>query len=282
MILKIPVEDRVSTYPGRVVLTPVTGAADTYTMARADEPVKEGTPINKVLFDSKAYTLTSDVTVYVSANGSDVEGDGSLDSPYKTIQKAIDSIPKHLGGYTAEISIASGVYSERIEVNGFSSGRLVIGRSGETFTIDGIDIINSSIVETNIHKIVRVDGSSTPVFVAKDGSNVIVANNMTIDCVDTKSVGMAVENNSHVSFKMNTTFTANNCLFAVTAQWCSFVSLYAVTGTNDVFGFSASQGSIVSYREDSVDKMWSNNADSGGLVLTGNNSSDLSGATLEL
>lgn len=46
----IEVVDRVPTYPGRVKLTPVSGQANTYDMVRADEPVEEGTPINKALF----------------------------------------------------------------------------------------------------------------------------------------------------------------------------------------------------------------------------------------
>lgn len=45
-------EDRVPTYPGRVILVPVPGQANTYDMVRADEPLVEGTPINKALFDS--------------------------------------------------------------------------------------------------------------------------------------------------------------------------------------------------------------------------------------
>lgn len=48
----IEVLDRVPKYPGRVKLAPVAGQANTYDMIRADEPIVEGTPINKVLFDS--------------------------------------------------------------------------------------------------------------------------------------------------------------------------------------------------------------------------------------
>ena len=48
----IEVLDRVPKYPGRVKLAPVVGQENTYDMIRADEPIVEGTPINKVLFDS--------------------------------------------------------------------------------------------------------------------------------------------------------------------------------------------------------------------------------------
>ena len=47
----IEVKNRQPTYPGRVVLTPVAGKANTYDMVRADEPLEEGTPINAALFE---------------------------------------------------------------------------------------------------------------------------------------------------------------------------------------------------------------------------------------
>ena len=40
-------QDRVSLYPGRVKLIPVTGQENTYDMVRADSPTQEGTPLNK-------------------------------------------------------------------------------------------------------------------------------------------------------------------------------------------------------------------------------------------
>lgn len=283
MAFKIPVEDRVPTYPGRVTLTPVSGSENTFDMVRADLPLVEGTPINKTLFDSKADCLVEDVTVYVTASGSDVDGDGNSDAPFKTIQKAVDALPKNLNGHIATISIGFGVYAERIVVEGFTSGRLVIGKYGEVFTIDGgIEIINCSFVETNIYQIEKVDGSSKPLFLAKDGSNVLIGSDMILDGIDASITGMIVENGGRVVTGNNVTLTCNNCGMAIAATWCSFVSVSKITGTENVFGMSASQGAIVSYKTDTLSKMWSNNADSGGLVLTGNNSSDLSGATIEL
>ena len=40
-------QDREPTYPGRVTLTPVYGLANTYDLTRADQPLQEGTPLNK-------------------------------------------------------------------------------------------------------------------------------------------------------------------------------------------------------------------------------------------
>ena len=50
MAIEKTFQDRVPTYPGRVKLTHVGG--DLYDMERADEPVVEGTPIDKATFDS--------------------------------------------------------------------------------------------------------------------------------------------------------------------------------------------------------------------------------------
>lgn len=59
----IEVLDRVPTHPGRVKLIPVDGQANTYDMVRADEPIVEGTPINKLLFDSIVSVAEATLTV---------------------------------------------------------------------------------------------------------------------------------------------------------------------------------------------------------------------------
>ena len=40
-------QDRISLYPGRVKLTPVSGQDNVYDMTRQDNPTTEGTPLNK-------------------------------------------------------------------------------------------------------------------------------------------------------------------------------------------------------------------------------------------
>lgn len=55
-------KDRISLYPGRVMLTPVAGQENVYDMVRADEPQEEGTPLNKanLLSDDTAMSLGLD------------------------------------------------------------------------------------------------------------------------------------------------------------------------------------------------------------------------------
>lgn len=53
--------DRVSTYPGRVRLTPVEGQTDVFDMTRADSPTQEGTALNKanLLSDTTASAINT-------------------------------------------------------------------------------------------------------------------------------------------------------------------------------------------------------------------------------
>lgn len=52
-------QDRISTYPGRIKLTPVEGSENLFDMDRADIPIQEGTPMTKaaLLADSTAAQL---------------------------------------------------------------------------------------------------------------------------------------------------------------------------------------------------------------------------------
>ena len=279
----IPVEDRISTYPGRVTLTPVSGEANTYDLKRADMPIIDGTPVNKKLFDSKADAMTEEAVVYVSPSGNDLAGDGTVDTPYATIQKALDSIPKNLNGHTVTIDIASGTYEERVAVNGFIGGKLKIGVQGRSVVIRGFAISGCSFVETNISNITKSSGFSGAFYFVDKGSSVLIASAMKIEGSNASDSGISATTGSTVYAASNVTLTISNCYgAAVQADLCSFVSVDKILGDNNIIGVSAVRGSIVSYNTQTMTNMWGNNAASGGLVLTGSNSSSLSGATLDL
>jgi hypothetical protein len=282
MILKIPVEDRISTYPGRVTLTPVEGEVNKYDMVRADEATTEGTPINKALFDSKAYTLTKDVVLYVSPGGSDSEGDGNSDAPYKTIQAAIDSLPKHLGGHTAQIDIAAGTYDESLLIEGFSSGKLAIGVGYKDITVSEIKIVSSSFVELRISDIKKSANFSGNSLYITDGSDVLMVSDLTIDCAKHNEEAVEVSNGSTLSSVINHVLTINNCYnSAVVAGYASHIALGTVTGENNSMGLFAMIGGIVSFKEHTLDGAWGDHAQSGGLLITSGAMSTLSPATLE-
>lgn len=67
--------------------------------------------------------LTSNTYLYVdSVNGNDTN-QGTQQKPFKTIQAAIDSLPRDLGGFFVQITLAPGHYQEVIIISGFHNGR---------------------------------------------------------------------------------------------------------------------------------------------------------------
>jgi hypothetical protein len=194
----------------------------------------------------------------------------------------VDALPKNLNGHTATITVAFGVYAERVVVKDFSAGKLIFGQYGDVFTIDGIEIVNSSFVETNIYQIEANKTGSSGLFEVANGSRVLVNSDMIVNGISQAATGIRAINGSSVSVTDNRIITINNCAGAVNATHCSLISFDKITGSGNMFGMLAYRGSIITYKTDTLGKSWSNDADSGGLVLTGSNSTTLSDATLDL
>lgn len=271
MSLKTEVLDRVPTYPGRVTLTPVSGQANTYDLKRADAPVVEGTPINKVLLDNKAYTLTKSATVYVNGStGNDETGDGSETAPYATIQKAVDSVPKCLGGFTATVDIADGSYLERVRIDGFYGGRLELGAAGRDVTVLGVSVLASGVVRLNIPYIaVMTDDESTLLYVGS-GSNVLIVSPITINGVGHVPTGLAVEQNSILA-AIGSEVTINNCTEnAIHILSGSRATFGSVSGSgNGGVGFRANAGSVLSYVSSTLTAATAAMATGGGKIYSG-------------
>lgn len=275
MALKTPVVDRLPTYPGRVTLTPVSGQANTYDLVRADQPIEEGTPINKALFDQKAYTLTEDVILYVSTAGNDVTGDGSSAAPYATVQKAVDSLPKWLDGHMATISIAGGTYNERVDINGFQGGILVIGDANKTAIVRGVQVTASSLVRLNVD-ITRSTavGGGTPLNV-RLGSRVQLGRDCVINASSASTSGIVVESGSELSalvdiFGYMTKTTVSNCgYYAIYATGGSRVALGEIAGSGNGTGLYAADGGVISYSTRSLSATTMNVTVSGGRIYSG-------------
>lgn len=267
MALKINVEDRVSTYPGRVKLTPVSGEQNVYDMTRADLPLNPGTPVNKVLFDSKADRLTADATVYVSQTGNDVTGTGEFEAPFKTIQAAIDAIPKNLNGYTATVEIPGGDWNERIVCKGFVGGKLSVG-SGTQVWVQGIEVDSCSYVELWIPYITHGDKSVGPALLnVTNGSVVSVPEKLTI-WGDNDS-GVQASYGSTVCFGYGYELVVNECsTAAVVATSGSKVCLSKVTGVNNTFGLTATMGGTITYGENDLTSDFGDNEQDGGRIFT--------------
>ena len=273
MALKTPVVDRVPTYPGRVKLTPVSGQTNVYDMVREDSPVTEGTPLNKALFDQKAYTLTESVTVYVNgSSGSDVTGTGASTAPYKTIQAAVDSIPKCLGGYHAQIDIAAGTYVERVTIDGFYGGRLTIGAADRTVTVSGISVQSSASVRINVSNITYNANHAGALLYAGYGSNVTIIRGITFRGGDAAVQGISAAHGSVVSAAGYTTAFLNFGAACVLATSGAIVALETVEGnSNTSRGLWAERGAVISYATKNLTATAGDFSGTGGRVNTSGN-----------
>lgn len=273
MAILIPVEDRLSTYPGRVKLTPVSGQTNIYDMVRADEPVHEGTPLNKALLDQKANTLTSDVTVYVSLTGNDADGDGSSAAPFATIQAAVNALPKCLGGHVATIDITAGTYAERVEVDGFYGGRLVIGEAGRSVVVRGFNITHSNQVVLNISNVTWATGFTGTILYIGYDSSVILGSGMTVRCAGSSEVGVGVTYGSRFVAEAVTITVLDCTQTAIRATSGARVALNTITGSgNTGTGLLAERGAVLSYNTTNLTSNGGNGSRSGGRILTGSGS----------
>lgn len=282
MALKIKMEDRVSTYPGRVVLTPVSGETNTYDMVRADLPITEGTKINKTLFDSKADTVTEDVTVYVSSSGSDIDGDGSATAPYKTIQVALDSIPKDLSGHTVTVDIAAGTYNEVLSCEGFTGGKLVIGNSTKNIIIRGLKISACTFVELYVRYINCTGTFGNALLEVINGSVVSIPGDITISCNEYNAVGLLASMGSVVYAAKYKTVTINaSNTAAASATSGGKIIFPTVTGADSFLGLVATMGGVITYETHTLTSLLGDNADTGGSILTGGGTINLVNASVE-
>ena len=92
-------------------------------------------------FGAKIGTLPYDTTLHVSPTGSDETGTGTSVNPLKTVQRALNLLPKDLGSLTATVIIANGIYDENLDIYGFANGKLLI--RSNTASVDNSVTIKS-------------------------------------------------------------------------------------------------------------------------------------------
>lgn len=66
--------------------------------------------------------LTANRTLYVDGAAGDDANPGTKEAPYRTIQAAVDALPRDLSGRAVTIQVAAGTYDEDVVIRGFHSG----------------------------------------------------------------------------------------------------------------------------------------------------------------
>lgn len=171
--------------------------------------------------------------VYVSTTGSDASGDGSESYPFKTIKHALDSISKDLANREITIHVASGTYSENVEVAGFYGGTL-------RFSLGEVAVKSFVLYETDV----IINGTSLTLnasgnvygFRCHRGANAIFQCPLT---VNGSTNGIFVSYGSRFSCR---TVNVNSCTHAVVCNFAAILYIGALSGSKNNNGVSAAGG----------------------------------------
>lgn len=179
------------------------------------------------------HLLEGDLTIYVATTGSDSAGDGSEDAPFATIQHAIDSLPKNLSNREITINIASGTYSENVEVAGFYGGTL-------RFELGEVVAKSFVLYESNV----IINGTSLTLdasgnvygFRCHRGANAIFQCALT---VNGSTNGVFVSYGSRFSCR---TVSVNSCTNAVVCNFAAHLYIGTLSGSKNNNGVSVAGG----------------------------------------
>ena len=261
--------DRVPTRPGRIKITPEDGSDVWYgVMERADEPSVEGTPINAANLNAMQENqgMSGYMTVYVAPSGSDSLGTGLITAPYATITKAVSVIPKQLNGYTAMIYIESGVYPEKLTINGFSGGTLMLtGVVGASISVSSLSIQHTEmLIFRNLN------------FNVIGGDDVLYGVHATGSCmvVDTGSFSASNASVSGIYAILGSTVYLTNLSVsavgnALTATNGAQIIVGTLTGTATESGMRVTGGGRITFGSSTLTAPTMYVTASGGRILTG-------------
>ncbi len=110
-------QDRISLYPGRVKLTPVSGQDNVYDMTRQDNPTTEGTPLNKstLLTDDVAEALGLDPSTATPSQA--INAAASKATPDKlTLTLTAAGWTGSASPYSQGVSITGGTATTQVDI----------------------------------------------------------------------------------------------------------------------------------------------------------------------
>lgn len=127
--------DRVPKYPGRVILSPVEGKANTFDMVRADEPLTVGTPLDKATFDSIIHSRLTGRYYTPKGTRKTVSTASSTSNPIPKSWENVTSVGAVSGNYkiTASGSSSTGTPEHAFDGDNATSWRHSNDVTGDTW-----------------------------------------------------------------------------------------------------------------------------------------------------
>lgn len=203
--------------------------------------------------------LTGTVTLYVDAALGDDANPGTQQAPFRTIQAAIDSLPKDLGESLATIFVSPGQYDEDVLIQGFYRGGTSQTEIGLSYGLrlrgngDDPPVVRSLRLVSNLIPAILVNDlnisggmNGIGVFVQRC-INVVILGCAISNCKTGISVG-GYYTSGGTSAHIDGTTISNTSEFAVVANGQNHVYAESLGGTGNAVGFSASYGAHITTR----------------------------------
>ena len=176
-------------------------------------------------------------TIYVSKSGNDASGDGSQNLPFATIQHAIDSIPKDIGGDEITIDIASGTYPEDVVISGFSGAPLRFNVAA--ITVNSLHVYDSCVIFNGSTITISASGKTYGLYCHRN-ANVICQTDII---VNGSEHGIYCGYGSRATTRKATTI--NSCTFAVSCTFGGVIYIPNLSGSKNNNAIQAAGGIVM-------------------------------------
>ena len=213
--------------------------------------------------------LLHDVTLYVNGTSGSDSNPGTQSEPFKTIQAAVDSLPKNLGDHSVVINIRPGVYDEDVLIQGFYNGFNLTGNNFNGFNFSSDDsepvdvrsllIVNCAVASFEFY-FINVSGGLSTAFgsvpigtgILVEGCPHVVISNCEINgCARGGLCGYYYTGGGSSVF-LNVCTISNCTESAIYAQGQNSIYAESLAGSDNVVGITAYYGAVVTTRSNSM------------------------------
>ncbi|MBP8311940.1 hypothetical protein [Clostridium neonatale] len=208
----------------------------------------------------KQMISTEHKTYYVSTNGNDTTGDGSIEKPFRTIQKVQDLIPTILH-HIYTISVLDGTYDGFTIFSHFGSGQIVIkSNSGNR------DNVSISFANFNFcYNLVLLEGvtinTTTQIKISSYGCQRLEIKNCKLDSSSSYD-GVIVE---YTNCYLHDTLISNQET-AIKSIVAGFILAQGCSGSGNGTALSAIYGGVIAKDNNTITATTQENSGLGGVI----------------
>ena len=205
--------------------------------------------------------VQADVTLYISNAGSDATGIGTASLPYRTLTKALSTLPKNLNGKTVELVVATGDYDEDAVIAGFN-GNILLNPSGVP-SIKSITVDNSVVLH-NGQQINLNPGTSATGLMLHNGA---VWNGRAGIVINGADTGLLISSGS--TFSLLGVLNISNASTGIDVYGGARAYISRIEGSGNTVGLAATSGGTLMYGSTDIAASAVHSTSNGGRIYTG-------------